>query len=581
MPRWLRKVGKLADQLVDELVPEDVQAQVLAAAQLDDLGGTISTLTTKGRECATLSRETMQICDDTAEQRRRVVAFGSEIVETLQQGFTSGDAGSDDAAPRDAASVLETIQQLTAGDRVKAAAELAAGLDQAARQCVDKSVQMTDLMEEGMDSLPPYLQSALEGSGGGDDEDDGDENHEETGILKGLDRDLEDVQTCLEAIRNLNLSTALTVGVQAFAQITDKAQRSQTLFDSIRGFANDVQEIAQAFEDMNPAKVAAKSKDMLRCIRLSDEMRRIAQGAGKLIKMMIQLFEATADRISVLWSALAFAKDCMLDCVTHVKEAKQLCLEAKDKSVVLVTKSLSVKDQLQQLGHINLQSVQAVRSLSQDGEIQEAIDLATHMDDLVVECSGKVVAMVDRVREGFENLPPILTEGVDVAAAGSGRAEGDPEPATVEPDIAELEESRAALESADLITAGRAGVRGFSGVSDKANVCKELLELVEQFAGNCNGTIESFLSVWDLESAGKKITEMCQLVNLGEIMKQFADQIKRLLMAIIALMKAAVEKFKGLDVGDIGETLGSMKHNIENKVDDLKDDLKDKLQFWK
>jgi len=454
MPRWLRKVGKFADQLVDELVPEEVQAQVLAAAQLDHLGATVSTLTTKGRQCAVLSRETMQICDDTAEQRRRVVDFGSEIVETLQQGFSSGS--DNDAAPRDAASVLATIQQLTAGDRVQAAAELAAGLDQAARQCVDKSVQMMDLMEEGMDSLPPYLQSALEGNGGGDDDEDDDgENDEETGILKGLDRDLEDVQTCLEAIRDLNLSTALAVGVQAFAQITEKAQRSQTLFDSIRGFANDVQEIAQAFEDMNPAKVAAKSKDMLRCIRLSDEMRRIAQGAGKLIQMMIQLFEATADRISVLWSALAFAKDCMVDCVTHVKEAKQLCVEAKDKSVVLVTKSLSVKDQLQQLGHINLQSVQAVRSLSQDGEIQEAIDLATHMDDLVMECSGKVVAMVDRVREGFENLPTILTEGVDVAAAGSGCAEGNPEPATVEPDIAELEESRVALESADLITAGR------------------------------------------------------------------------------------------------------------------------------
>jgi len=219
--------------------------------------------------------------------------------------------------------------------------------------------------------------------------------------------------------------------------------------------------------------------------------------------------------------------------------------------------------------------------LTQGGEIQEAIDLATHMDDLVVECSGKVVAMVDRVNEGFKQLPDILTEGVDVEAAGTGRQEGEPEPANVEPDIAELEESRTAIEGSDLISAGKAGVRGFKGVSEKATVCTDMLDLVEQFSGHCNLTIESFLSVWDLESAGKKITEMCQLVNLGAIMKQFADQIKRLLVAIIALMKATITKLKNLDFGDVGETLGAVKDDLEHKVDELKDQVKDKLQFWK
>jgi hypothetical protein len=570
MPRWLKKVGKFADKIIDK-VTDEVKEEVSERMENVDMGATVAVWTEKGAKCAVLSRETVAICDAACTKREQMMEFGSEIQATLLK-FGTTDAN-----------ILETVKQLTAGDKVKSAMELAEGLDEAALQCVAKSIQIIDLMDEGMDSLPEYVQAAIErqAAAGGDDDDNA------GAILKDLDRDLDDVKTCIDSIQNLNLSTALQVGLQAFAQLADKAQRSRTLFDSIRAFAVDMQEISDAFQGMNPMAVASKSSDMLRCLRLSEAMRLIAEGAGKLIKKIIELFKATADRISVLWAALAFAKDCMMDCMAHVNEAKQLCLDAKDKSLTLIDKSVSIKNQLETVGHINIQSIQAVRSLSQDGEMQEAIGLANNMDDLIVECSGKVVAMVDRVSEGFKNLPDILTADINVSSAGSGR-EDDPEPPNVEDDIAELEESRQAMEGADIITAGKAGVRGFSGVSEKVTVCKNTLDLVEEFAGNCNTTIQSFMSVWDLESASKKITEMCQLVNLGELMKQFADQIKRLLVAIIALMRSAVKKFsEGFpDIAEnISETFDSMKDSVKDeivdKVDHLKDQVNDKLQFWK
>jgi len=559
MPRLWKKIGKFADKIFDKIADE-----VKEHSSEFDFSGTFSTLSVKGKEVAALSRETIQICDRAANKREQMTAFSSEIQATLS-GFGKGHDSS----------ILETIKELTAGDKVAAATELASGLDEAALACVEKSTQMMDLMEEGMESLPTPVKNALEGYAA-----DKEAEEETTGILKGIDQDLQDVQLCIDSIHKLNLSTALKVGVQAFEQLADKAQRSQLLFDAIRSFADDVREISEAFESMSPTGVASKSKDMLRCISLSDELRQVADVTGKLIRMLIELFKATAERVSGLWSALAFAKDCMSDCLIHVNETKQLCFDAKERSLALVSKSLSVKDQLQQVGRINLQSVNAVRGLVEGGDMKEAIDIAASMDDLIAKCSGKVVAMVDRVSEGFKHLPDVLTEGMDVAAAGSGLEE-DPEPANVEADIAELEESQAAIENADLISASRAGVRGFTSVSDKATVCQEMLCLVEQFAGSCDTTIDSFLSVWDLKSAGKKITEMCQLVNLGEMMKQFADQIKRLLVAIVALMKASIAKFKGLDLGDIKDTFGAATDDLKDTVDELKDEVKDKLKFWK
>jgi gas vesicle protein len=329
---------------------------------------------------------------------------------------------------------------------------------------------------------------------------------------------------------------------------------------------------------------------------MTDVMRQLAEAAGKLVEILVDLFQALSERISKLWSALAFAKDCMQDCLVHVKEARQLCTDAKDRSMNFFSKSIAIKDQLDSVGDINLKSIQTVRKLSSGGEIQDAIDLATNMDDLVLECSSKTTAMVDRVVEGFQNIPDILTEGIEPESAG--KQESDPPPVDVEDDIADLEAAKEAVESANVVSAARAGVQGFSGVSTKAGSCKDMLQLVQTFVSDCLATIESFMGAWDLESATNKIMEMCRLVTLGELMKKFAVQIKRLAIAMVSLMKASADKFASLDIGDIKETIGDVKESIgdvkekvEERIEDAVDDavdavkatanrVKDKLKFW-
>lgn len=490
-----------------------------------------------------------------------MIDFADEILSTLK------------SLPGNDASILDTIRELTDGEKVLAAKEVASGLDVAAQDCVKKSIEMIDAMDEGVDSLPQMLQDMIEKE---HDEDADKDDDIDTSIIQDVENDLDDVKSCITSIQSLNLVTGLKVGVQAFGQLAEKAKRSRSLFDKVSDFASDIVDITKAFHDMAVKDVVSKSKELLKCLRLTDVMRQLAQAAGKLIQMIIELFQSLAERISKLWAALAFAKDCMQDCLEHVKEARQLCVDAKDRSLGLIEKSMAIKHQLDSVGDINMKSIQSVRELSSGGEIQQAIDLARNMDELVLECSGKTTVMVDRVVEGFSNIPDILTEGIEPSTAG--KQETDPEPIDVEADIEELGTAKKAIESANVVSAARAGVAGFSGVSVKANSCNDMLELVQTFAADCFTTIESFMGAWDLESATNKIMEMCRLVSLGELMKQFASQIKRLAIAMIDLMKASTAKFQSLD---LGESVEDVKEQVEERMDDLKEDAKARLDNMK
>jgi hypothetical protein len=74
------------------------------------------------------------------------------------------------------------------------------------------------------------------------------------------------------------------------------------------------------------------------------------------------------------------------------------------------------------------------------------------------------------------------------------------------------------------------------------------------------------MGVWDLPTAMDHLLEMCRLVKLGELMKQFAEQIMKLVRANIAVLQAALEKIRNFDV---------VPDAIEDKIEDVVGDLKD------
>lgn len=557
MPSWLDNTFKAVGSAVDDFA-DDIVEQVVDHVGDMEFGPAIDQIKEAGLSSNKLAKETTELCRSTQTKSQDMMEFCGELKETLTastEGGVSADA-------------FETIQELLSGDKVQTAMGLAKEMNEDAKKCVDKSVEMVTIMEDTMDKLPAPLQQAIDkaiqAKGGAPSVED------PSSQLTTLDRDIADVQECLKAIQELNLFTAVKVGVQALEQFSLKAKVSRDMFDSISGYSQNVAEITEAFSNLDVVTIVHKVKDIWKCLKLSGLMKTLAEGLGKLINLVIDLFEATSSKVAGLWKALAFAKDCMKDCVDHAKQARALCENAASKSSTLMERSIFIKDQLEDMGELNAGSISAFRKLSDGEEINTAIAIATEMDDIVLQCTNTAVAMVDRVREGFANLPPMVTEGIPESA---GTSESDPEAADVEQNIVDLEASKDAIENANLLAAVHAGTRGFSNVSDNVVVAKELLALVQSFAETCMQTVESFMGVWDVQSAIEKIQEMCRIVNLGEMMKQFASQIKRLLLAVIALMKASIHKFKNmnlseLNVGDLANQAAEMVQKFD--LNDLK-----------
>lgn len=570
---WLRKAGKLAES-VSEALPDsvkdkiDVVVQDVVTDKLNDidLGDTVESFKVSGMECNQISKETSELCACTISKSAEMVAFGQDIQATLRE-FKQGETMD--------ASAFESIRDLVSGDKMKAATALAGEMDNLALTCVDKSIEMITSIERGVDSLPDVMKEGIDAAAkNGANEDDPE--------LPSVDKDIQELETCIEAIQQVNLFTAMDAGLNAFNGLTAKGEICTDMFATMKRFAENVTSITDAFMDLNVKTVLSKLKDMWRCLRLSDLMKSFAEEVGKLIKWIIKLFTDSSDKLSGIWSALAYAKDCMADCIKPVVEAKQLCIDAMEKSTTLIHTTTAIKGQLESIASVNAKSINAVQELSDGDEIRLAIDLATSMDDLVSRCVAKVVNMTDRVSDGFENLPNVITEGMpDVKEAG--KVEDDPKPADVEQDIEKMDKCRSAIEDADTLCAVKAGVDGFSGVANEVDICKGMLNTSLGFANNCTNTIESFMGVWDLNTAMDKIMEMCRLVKLGDMMKQFAEQIKKLVKATIAVMKAAKEKLGNLSFAEVKD---EVKDKIEDTVEDVKEmvddvtDMAKKIKFW-
>jgi hypothetical protein len=104
----------------------------------------------------------------------------------------------------------------------------------------------------------------------------------------------------------------------------------------------------------------------------------------------------------------------------------------------------------------------------------------------------------------------------------------------------------------------------FLGVKQKIGICRDMIASSRGF--NCNSTIDSCMGVWDLPTAMDHLLEMCRLVKLGDLMKQFAEQIMKLVRANIAVLKAALEKIRNFDV---------VPDAIEDKIEDVVGGIKD------
>jgi gas vesicle protein len=497
-----------------------------------DLEQTSSSLRAVGRDCHRLAKETMALCDETMDKSDQVVSFGEEIQSTLVELSSNMDA-----------STIDTIRDLIDGDKVTAARSLAGEMDGLAKTCVTKSVEMITRMQDGVEGLPDLVKNFVKRRA------DKIGVTEEEQKLRDIEPDIKELEACVNAVTNLKLVTAMEAGTRAYSGITSKSGVCKILFEAIRKFAEAFMTIADAFLNIDVGEILNKAKDVLRCIRLSSLMKQLAEEAGHLIQLIINVFQGASGKLSNLWAALSQAKDTMLASAAPGREVKKLCEAATDRGFLLEDKTRGFSTQTRGMGDGSA-GLAALKSMATMGkDIREAIDLAHNLDGLVDKCSEKVGTMVSQVKSAYDDLPEIVTDGIpDMVEAGA--SEDDPAPPDVEGDVEELESARYAIDNADIMSAVRESVQGFSGVSDKVAISNDMLQTFKTFSESITSTIDAFLGAWNLETAKDKIIEICRLITLGELMKQFAVQIKRLLQAIILLLKSIVGRVKKLHVPD-------------------------------
>lgn len=478
-----------------------------------------------------LAKDTCGSCVNTVAKSNEMLLFSMDIKATIE-GFADGMDASD----------LKKLNELVTGDKMKAAMSLAGEMDDMALDCVGKAIEMTTKMQNAFGSLPSIVRDKIEDVGNA-----GDANAEKA----DLEPDIAELTECIRAITELNLFTAMEAGMQAFNGLASKADVCKAMFERIKGFAEAVATMTDSIMNLDVKAVIDKVQDMCKCICMCDVMRQISEEVGKLIKFIINLFKETSEKLSSLWAALDFCKDCLSDCLVGALDAKQFCVDAFEHGCSIIETCGSIEGQLEGISSMEMSAVASIKSLASGEEMRRAIDLSQSMHDKMLQCADRVMAMVDRVKTGWDALPPIITDGIQDATE-HGKAIDDPEPANTERDIVELDICKDEIVNANLFGAVQSGLKAFSGVNDKVEVCKSLLQTSQGAADNTSSTIESFMGSWSLETMADKIKDICRCVALGQMIRQLAEQIKNLVKSIISLLQAAMDKFSGmkLDLGD-------------------------------
>lgn len=533
MSRFVDSIGGLANSIGD-FVEEKVEG--IDKPIIIDIKG----IRRAGSDCYTSAKDTTELCTTTIERAQKMVNFGNDIKATLTSFQRSGGGGI-------TADTFATIQDLVDGDQVKEATALAADLDILALKCVDKSVDMIDAMERGVDALPDVIEARVENKM---------EAAAEKGALEGdpemphVDKDVKDLEGCIDEINHVTLFTVMKSGVDAFTSLASKGALIKSMFATIKDFAESVTQVTEAIKNYQVGGMMGKwrdlVKDLWRCLRLSSLIKAFAVAIGNLIKWIIQLFQKASEKLGQIWKALAHAKDVMADCIQYVKECLHLCDNAKDRSAELITTTGEIQGHLENITSLRQSTLSSITDLADGDEIRKVIEIATTLDDILLACIKAIITMVKKVMEGVKNLPAVLTEGIPENA---GKSENDPAPPNVNSDVENLNKCRGDIEQANAVGIISASTNGIAKVKDEFAVCQDMVIRSRGFASDCNGTIESFLGVWDLNTAMENLLQMYRLANLGEMIQQWAAETMKLVKANIAVIMAARDKIKNIDIG--------------------------------
>mmetsp|Transcript_21989 Transcript_21989/g.32477 ORF Transcript_21989/g.32477 Transcript_21989/m.32477 type:complete len:299 (-) Transcript_21989:77-973(-) len=250
-------------------------------------GADADKLQNAGSKVGRLARETSGHCVETNTKSQQLIAFATDVKTTFV-GFADGIDPSD----------FQNVQSLVSGDKMNSNIALAKEMDDLALQCVNKSMEMTKALKEGIEALPEPVKKEI------NDDNDEDSNTDQPD-LPDIDKDIEELEECTKNIDNMNFFSAKEAGENAFEGLTNKGEVCQKVFGSMKDFADSIVEINDAFSNAKNCcgkifTVVSEAKEIMRSIRLAKLIQLFAESAAKLIKSIIALMKAVMKKFKGL-----------------------------------------------------------------------------------------------------------------------------------------------------------------------------------------------------------------------------------------------------------------------------------------
>jgi len=205
MGYW-KRMGRRFNEKIDKIV-DTVEDTIDDAS---DFAESINNIKSTGRKVLRCADATHEMCETTQAKGDQMVEFGRGIQESLNSFDKSNMT----------ASAIETIRDLTDGDKLKEAMEIAKGMDDIAIGCATKSVEMIDILDEAVAALPDRFEAYVGRQARRKFEEEDDVEQE---ALAALDRDILDVEDTVASVNGLHIASAFEVGVRAFKTLSEKA----------------------------------------------------------------------------------------------------------------------------------------------------------------------------------------------------------------------------------------------------------------------------------------------------------------------------------------------------------------------
>ena len=235
------------------------------------------------------------------------------------------------------------------------------------------------------------------------------------------------------------------------------------------------------------------------------------------------------------------------DCRRLAGETSELCERARNKGEAVSGLSQDVRDTLQGFGEkIDASSFLKIKELVEDDKTKETMTLASDMDDMAKECITKSKEMSNAMSQGVESLPdPVKSE---IEQETDSEDSEIAEILHIDKDIEEVETCTKSIRSMNLFTAASSGKSAFDSLANKSQLCSTIFDKIKGLAQSVARISEALISgscCAQIRAIASEARDMFKCIHLSNLIAKAAEAVRRLIRAIINLIKTSWKKFQG------------------------------------